>query len=149
MTDGPIIASAERDTDLENTQTGPRGSADLLGEVVGRITYKEGWTFALDDIPRETEHLAGSRGLTLRITATVEDSYEPGSRTTVEHWFAVPPAAYDAPTWVRWVLDCVLLVEQHEALEFFRLDGKLTHPPAHGIGRNPYTIEAQRSRSQA
>ena len=126
---------------MDNHQQGPPGSGDALADVVARVSYKPGWCVWLKDMERDTEHLAGSEGLTLCIAATVQDSTSDDT-TTVEHWFAVPPAEYDAETWQRWVLDQVLLVEQHEALEFFRVDGAAPYFPAHGQGRNPYTIAA-------
>lgn len=52
----------------------------------------------------------------------------------------VPPAAYDRRSWQRWLFDQVLLVEQHEACEFFQVDGRRPYAPNHGPGRNPYTI---------
>ena len=124
-----------------NQQQGP--DATTLAEVVSTITYKPGWSLWLTDMERPTEHLAGSHGLTLCIAAHVENSYRP-EPTRVEHWFAVPPAAYDRETWERWVLDQILLVEQHEALEFFRVDDELVYAPAHGPMRNPYEIRRLR-----
>lgn len=127
---------------MNNSQEGP--DATTLVEVVSTITYKPGWKLWLaEDMARPTEHMAGSRGLTLCISAEVENSYHP-EPTTVEHWMAVPPTAYDRDTWIRWVLDQILLVEQHEALEFFKVDGELVYAPAHGPMRNPYTIERVR-----
>ncbi len=126
---------------MDNRQLGPPDSADALIDVVARVSYKPDWSFRVADIERPTEQCAGSRGLTLCIAAEVVNSYHPKHMTRVEHWLPVPPIAYDRPTWERWVLDMILLVEQHEALEFFRVDGELIYGPAHGPLQNPYTIK--------
>lgn len=107
-----------------------------LKELVAKTHYKSGWRFMLDDIDRGQ----GSEGLTLTIQITVPDSYNPDALITVNHYMIVPPAAYDERAWARWLLDQVLLVEQHEACEFFMLGNERPYAPNHGPGRNPYSI---------
>ncbi len=126
---------------MRNTQRGP--DADLLADVVARVTYKPGWTIRLQDIERDREHLAGGAGLTLIVDLAKQDSTDPANTVGLTHFFAVPPAEYDRETWERWVLDCLLLMEQHEACEFFKVDGWAPYFPPHGdrCGRSPYTIE--------
>ena len=127
-----------------NYQLGPAGSGELLGEVIEAITYKKDWSIKLEaDRTRGGEHLAGSMGLTLVIRAAFEDSTNPEATAKTCHLFAVPPAAYTKETWERWVLDCIIEVETHEALEFFKVDGEAPFFPAHGTanGYNPYTIQ--------
>lgn len=126
---------------MRNHQEGPQHAADALANVVNEVTYKAGWKIWLAYIDRPTEHYAGSSGLTLCIAATVPDSTRPGYTTKVEHWLAVPPTSWNGPTWERWVLDQILLVERHEAMEFYAVDGVKLFFPAHGPGRDPYTIE--------
>lgn len=128
---------------LENMQHGPPDSADLLADVVARTTYKPGWTIRLSYMQRWGEHLAGGEGLTLSVRLESEDSTTPGQTTRLHHLFAVPPAAYNRETWERWVLDCIIQVETHEALEWFKVDGQAPYFPAHGTqnGHNPYTIQ--------
>lgn len=58
----------------------------------------------------------------------------------VNHYLPVPPAAYDERSWRRWLLDQVLLVERHEACEFFEVDGERSYAPSHGPGNDPYII---------
>ena len=116
------------------TQTAPYPHA--LASLVQRLKYKHGWHFSLIH-----EHRGqGSEGLTLSILLDCEDSYNPGKRICVMHYMIVPAAAYDERAWMRWLLDQVLLVEQHEACEFFKIDGKRPYSPNHGPGRNPYSI---------
>jgi hypothetical protein len=40
----------------------------------------------------------------------------------------VPPAAYDARTWLRWLFDQFCLVEIHEAMEFFAVESHQSEP---------------------
>lgn len=127
---------------MDNVQKGPPGSALVLQDVVSRIAYKPGWTITLEYMRREGEHLAGSEGLTLRVRFAAEDSTKPGVMAYLDHLFAVPPAAYSRETWERWVFDCLVQMETHEAMEYFKVDGQAPFFPAHGTqnGFSPYTI---------
>src|SRR5690242_18444355 len=89
----------------------------ILFELVAKLSYKDGWRFILQDLDRGQ----GSAGLTLIIQVTSPDSYHPEQNITVNHYMIVPPAAYDERSWVRWLLEQILLVEQHEACEFFQI----------------------------
>ena len=75
-----------------------------LRDLVAQLEYKDGWLFDLVDLDRGQ----GSKGLTLRITATVHDSYQPDATIRVLHYMPVPPAAYDQRSWQRWLLDQIL-----------------------------------------
>jgi hypothetical protein len=116
-----------------------------LAVLVNQLKYKEGWQFTLEDIDRGQ----GSEGLTLIIQITCQDSYHPEKRMTVLHYMIVPAAAYDERSWCRWLLDQILLVEQHEACEFFMVDNHRPYAPNHGPGNNPYTIFDQGFREDA
>lgn len=106
-----------------------------LDELVGAVTYRPGWAVAL----RHMDRGQGSVGLTLLITAQVRDSL--GEDTIrVLHLFIVPAASYNRASWMRWLLDRFLDVEQHEACEFFRIDGERVFAPHHSEGEDPYTI---------
>lgn len=129
---------------MRNRQVGPDNAADTLAAVVDATTYKPGWTLQLQELDRGQ----GCQGLTLCITATVPNSVADGVITFM-HLMPVPPAAYDRDTWQRWVLDQVLLVEQHEALEWFKVDGASPYFPEHSPGRNPYSILQIKSHEQA
>lgn len=126
---------------MRNTQTGPQHASDALAEVVSAATYKAGWEIWLAHQQRPSEQYTGSEGLTLCIAARVPDSTRPGETVGVEHWIAVPPTSWERPTWERWLLDQLLLVETHEAMEFYAIDGHKPYFPAHGPGRDPYAIE--------
>jgi hypothetical protein len=107
-----------------------------LASLVDDLVYKPGWSFRLRHIARGQ----GSEGLTLIIMAFVPDTYHPETQIVVNHYMIVPAASYDRRAWQRWLLDQVLLVESHEACEYFCIDGKRPFPPNHGPGRDPYQI---------
>lgn len=117
----------------------------VLAGLVERLKYKHGWKFSLSDIDRGQ----GSEGLTLQILITVPDSYNPDKMFRVMHYMIVPAAAYDERSWCRWLLDQILLVEQHEACEFLQIDDHRPYAPNHGPGRDPYTIMDQGFREDA
>lgn len=116
---------------------------EVLETLVGQLRYKEGWRFWLAGLDRGQ----GSRGLTLVICVTGPNSYHPEQQVLVNHYMLVPPAAYDVRSWRRWLFDQILLVERHEAMEWFALvnmgdTGEVVRPfaPSHGFGQDPYMI---------
>jgi hypothetical protein len=129
---------------MRNLQKGDADAARVLAELVPRITYKPGWSFELHEVDRGQ----GCEGLTLSIKAEVHDSFSDGM-TNVWHLMPVLPAAYDERGWRRWILEQILMVEQHEALEFYRVDGEQPFFPNHDPGSNPYAIIETQTREQA
>lgn len=119
----------------EMTQNAPWPTA--LWDLVDAVRYKENWSFMLDD---HRDRGQGSVGATLVITITTPDSYHPETTRRVAHYFPVPPAAYDRRSWQRWLFEQIVLVETHEAMEFYQIDGERPFAPNHGPGRNPYSI---------
>ena len=107
-----------------------------LIELVSKLTYKPGWSFELLDLDRGQ----GSEGLTLVIRVTGLNSYNPEERFTVIHYMIVPAASYNERSWRRWLLDQILLVERHEACEWFQIDGKHVYGPNHSPGNDPYIV---------
>jgi hypothetical protein len=130
---------------MRNRQVGPDDAADILADVVAQTTYKPGWTFEL----REVERGQGSEGLTLLISATVPDSCNEGAQVGFCHLFPVLPAAYNREAWTGWVLECISMVERHEALEWFRVNGEQVFFPSHAPGDNPYATYRVRTTEQA
>ena len=111
--------------------------AAVLRDLVSRLSYGTGWEFQLrDDLDRGQ----GSRGATLVITVTVPDSYRPEQTIRVNHYMLVPPASYNERSWQWWLFQQIGLVEQHERMENFRIDGRPVYPPAHSPGNDPYLI---------
>lgn len=111
---------------------------DALLDLVRRVKYRPGWNFQLEDIDRGQ----GSAGLTLMITTHGYDSEHPenGEHYRVIHYMPVPPAAYNARNWRRWLFEQCLRVEQHEAAEFFMIDEERPFQPWHHDGNDPYEI---------
>lgn len=109
---------------------------DVLAELVAGLAYKANFEFALIDMHRGQE----CSGLTLVVTITTPNSYAPTQTRRVAHLMPVPPAAYDRRSWQRWLLEQILLVERHEACEFFEIDGTKPYAPSHGPGNDPYMI---------
>lgn len=118
------------------TQTAPFPQA--LADLVDDLEYRPGWVFSLEHIDRGQ----GSEGLTLKVLSQGYDSYHPerGETYRVWHYMPVPPAAYDERSWRRWLLDRLLLIERHEACEFFQIDGERPYAPHHGPGNDPYIV---------
>lgn len=106
-----------------------------LAALVGRLTYKPGWRFRLLD---NYDRGQGSVGLTLVITITATDSYDHDKQIAVRHLMPVPPAAYDERSWRDWLFEQILLVEHHEAAEFFTIGSDKPYAPLHLPGSNPY-----------
>lgn len=125
-----------------------------LADLVERLRYRPGWEFELATIDRGQ----GSQGLTLDVTTLGYNSYHPerGEYYRVHHYFPVPPAAYNRQSWQRWLFEQLLLVERHEAMEFFsfvyegefvKRDGSTSNEyiekpyrPNHGPGWDPYIV---------
>jgi len=109
---------------------------DTLADLVGRLSYREreGWRVWLSDKERDP----GSKGLTLVVQRCGPDSYNPEDTIRVNHYFPVPPATYNARSWQWWLFEQIGLVEFHERMEMFLVDGKPAYPPTHGPGNSPY-----------
>lgn len=119
---------------MRQTAPDPR----VLTHLVEQLTYRPGWTFRLEDIDRGQ----GSEGLTLIVRVVTQDSYHHDQQRAVLHYMPVPPASYQRRDWQRWLLDQLVLIETHEACEFFTIEGSKPYAPNHGPGRNPYTVTA-------
>jgi hypothetical protein len=128
---------------MRNRQVGP--DAVILAEVVAQTTYKPGWTFEL----REIDRGQGCQGLTLIVQAQVPDSCNEGQTIGFAHLFPVLPAAYNRKAWIGWVLECVRMVEKHETLEWFRVNGEQVCFPSHAPGDNPYAVHWVRGSDEA
>lgn len=94
--------------------------------MIEGLAYKPGWTFKL----------GGPGGRKLCIFATTPDSQAPGRTRCTQHQFEIPAAGITA----RWVFDCVLLAELHEAGEFFEVDGFRPFYPNHQDEGSPYEL---------
>jgi hypothetical protein len=116
---------------------------DILDGLVKATRYRPGWRVRLEDMQRDEDHGRGeSKGLTLVIRTLGYNSYHPdeGENYRVNHYFIVPAATYDERSWRRWLFEQFCLVERHEAMEFFAIDGKRPYAPSHGPGNDPYMV---------
>jgi hypothetical protein len=107
-----------------------------LQRLVDHLRYKPGWEFALYSLDRGQ----GSEGLTLQIVIAAPDTNDLDRTIHVAHFMIVPAASYNEESWRRWLFDQILLVEQHEAMEFFKVYGVKPFAPLHGEGQDPYRI---------
>lgn len=109
-----------------------------LAALVAEVEYRPGWEFRL----AHTDRGQGSEGLTLIITTLGYNTYhvDRGETYRVNHYMPVPPAAYNAASWRMWLFEQILLVEKHEAMEFFQVAGERPYAPNHGFGWDPYLI---------
>jgi hypothetical protein len=109
-----------------------------LADAVATATYRPGWTLQLVYVDRGQ----GSEGLTLDVVSKGFDTYnvERGENYRVHHYFPVPPAAYNRQSWLRWLLDCLVLIETHEACEFLVVAGRRPFAPVHAPGFDPYVV---------
>jgi hypothetical protein len=107
--------------------------------LVNNLSYRPGWKMTL---VQNLDRGQGSEGMTLIIQSCGYDSYHPdrGETYRVNHYMPVPPAAYNRQSWQRWLLEQFLLVERHEACEFFKIGKKRPYAPHHGPGNDPYII---------
>lgn len=110
---------------------------DELAALIASVTYKDRCTFTLEE---DLDRGQGSRGMTLVIQITTPDSYHHERTRSVNHYFPVPPAAYDMRSWQHWLFEQILLVERHEACEFFTIDGVKPYAPHHQPGADPYAV---------
>lgn len=122
----------------DNTMSQKAPFPTELDDLVSKVTYRPGWRFTLNHIDRGQ----GSEGLTLDIVTMGYNSYHPeqGENYRVHHYMPVPPAAYNRQSWQRWIFEQILLVERHEAMEFFQIDGERPYAPNHGPGWDPYIV---------
>lgn len=138
-----------------------------LPEAVAGTAYRD-WEFALSQNPAGTAQppsleapwcirsgmTLGSGGWQvilfppqyLGVTIRVPDTNHPDKIIAVTHVFTVPPPEY-AGDWDRWVLECVLAVHRHEAMEEFAVHGIKEFYPAHGDEGDPYEVVRRGERS--
>jgi hypothetical protein len=111
---------------------------EVLGGLVARLVYRPGWKFRLTTLSRGQ----GSKGLTLVITTLGYNTYhvEDGETYRVNHYMPVPPAAYNEASWRNWLFEQCLLVDKHEAMEFFQVGDERPYAPNHGYGWDPYLV---------
>lgn len=111
---------------------------DALADLVEVLDYRPGWSFELLHKERDP----GCAGLTFVVITCGYDAYhvERGQTYRVAHYWPVPPATFNVPSWRRWLFETLARVELHEAMEFFAIDGEHPYAPNHGPGYDPYVV---------
>lgn len=89
-----------------------------LRKLLRAFTYRPGWTFDV---------VAGD----LIIRATVIDTDNLTKTTPLTYTRGLPLYVQDTFDWTRWLLAQIMIVEDHEAREFFKIDGVKVFNP-HG-----------------
>lgn len=95
-----------------------------LAVAVARCRYRD-WTFRF-----------ANEGALLQVVAPVVDSGTALPRT-ITHSFVVPA---EHPDWSRWLLERVIDVETHEAMEYFYEDDDRPFMPSHQGGGDFYAV---------
>jgi hypothetical protein len=117
-----------------------------LEDLVAVTEFRPGWTVRLyANYPRDypngdQSQPAFGHGTTLVITADTVNSYPPHDPIRVRHLFVVPAATYNRASWQRWLFEQFVLVDRHETMEFFTVDGEKPYAPNHGPGCDPYIV---------
>ncbi len=115
-------------------------NAEKVEGMINKLTYKEGWSFSTLSYFSNTGWL-----FELRISIDVQDSKSLVSGKTIiplstNTWFPVPDDPMDDREAERWLLDCIMLVEQHEMCKLFRIDGEAIFYQNHGETGSSYRI---------
>ena len=97
---------------------------------VSRLSYKPGWTFKI----------GGPLGRYLCVFATTPDSGDVANMLCTQHQFEMPADMSDGREFWRWVFRCLLLCEQHECGEFFRVGSHRPFMPHHQDEGSPYEL---------
>lgn len=123
-------------TDLVHPELWQRAPYPIaLQKIVEESFYEPEWSFTLAVYEREV----GGEGLTLRIRFPAPDNCDPaGTIVFLIHDFEVPARTLDDESWAKWVFDCIMLAERHEAMEKFRVAGKQVFFPAHSATSDMY-----------
>lgn len=116
-------------------------STDTLERQVGDLKYKAGWSFKLVNSPSlfPEPYSAERPNGRLIISMVTEDSLGRGP-VVITHELPVPPFQQEKKVWRRWLLEQIVLVERHEACEFFQVGGDKPFFPDHTPGANPYAV---------
>lgn len=104
-----------------------------LVEAIDRVTYKD---WKIEHGQTGSDFIRAES--TVQITFMADDNF--GSLPRVfAHQFSAPPGRHPVQWWVRWLLDCIIAIERHEAMEQFRVDGAVAFNPHHSLA-GPYVM---------
>lgn len=113
----------------------PPGAVETLQAVLDRTRFHD-WEFSIRASGGGADAV---RMLMIRVSTM--NSLDPdGDRALVDHHLPIPPVPYTWEEWERWVLDMIVLVLTHEAMEFYTVGDRRPFYPQHGPLAQPYTI---------
>lgn len=107
-----------------------QGGVARVASLVSRLAYKPGWALKI----------GGPGGRYLCVFATTPDSDDATRTRTTQHMFEIPDGLDGDHAAARWIFDCLLLAERHEAGEFFTLAGHRPFYPHHQDEGSPYDL---------
>lgn len=110
------------------------GAVGYLRGLLPSVRYKPGWEFSI------VSYGGFSSALALKIRVPTVDSSDGLSPFLADHTLPIPPAYWDQAEWERWLLEQILLVERHEACEFFTIGDERPFFPMHGLEGSPYEV---------
>lgn len=87
-----------------------------LRELLHTFTYKPGWTFHI-----KAGHLI--------IRTIVIDTDNPEQTIQVDFGVGLPSYVRDDFDWTHWLFHHIMTVEDHEAREFFKINGVKVYDP--------------------
>ncbi len=121
-----------------------QSNAEKVERVIEQLTYKDGWIFSIFSHNSNTVSIFELR-ISLDVTASISlVSSKKTIQMLVNHPFSVPNYPMDDREAERWLLDCILLVEQHEACKHFRIGGDPLYYQNHGEDGSSYRITRKR-----
>lgn len=89
-----------------------------LKEILRSFTYRPGWRFSVED-----KHLV--------VRATVIDTDNPNQEVPLGFEISLPSFTDPVFDWTDWLFRQIMTIEQHEAQEFFKINGVKVFDP-HG-----------------
>ena len=134
------------------TQELIRENVRKLGMIIKDLTYKPKWSFWLDDgVPTkfvvhiECEDSTGQhnpffKGMFYDGSGTFTEYDVEPKPFQVRHVFAIPTVDMTIVELERYVLDRIMDVDRHEAMEFFKIQGRAVFMPDHSDVTKLYSI---------
>lgn len=109
-----------------------------IKELLKDVTYRDGWKLSVFAIGSHDG--VGRIYSALKIEIECEDSQKDDKKIQLEHRFQIPPFLMDEDETLRWILDCIITVERHEACEWLKVKGVSPFLPDHDFDGDPYRI---------
>ena len=139
---------------MNYTQELIRENVFKLREIIENLTYKPKWGFGFSGgvpekfvISIECEDSTGRHDPYFkefiydryRVFGSTEEFKDP-QPFGVSHHFDIPPHDLPYQELERWVLERIMDVDRHEAMEFFKINGKAVFMPDHSDVTKLYSI---------